>query len=43
MLTKLIAAVALCLTLTITPLTASPAKAEGGCEGATTSPTSRPP
>ena len=34
MLTKLIAALALCLTLTITPLTASPAKAEGGCEGA---------
>ena len=34
MLTKLIAALALCLALTITPLTASPAYAEGGCEGA---------
>lgn len=34
MLTKLIAALALCLALTITPLTASPASAEGGCEGA---------
>ena len=34
MLTKLIAALALCLALTITPLTASPAHAEGGCEGA---------
>ncbi len=34
MLTKLIAALALCVALTITPLTASPAYAEGGCEGA---------
>jgi len=34
MLTKRIAALALCLALTITPLTASPAYAEGGCEGA---------
>ena len=34
MLTKLIAALALCLALAITPLTASPAYAEGGCEGA---------
>ena len=34
MLTKLNAALALCVALTITPLTASPAYAEGGCEGA---------
>ena len=34
MLTKLIAALALCVALTITPLTASLAHAEGGCEGA---------
>ena len=34
MLTKLMAALALCLALAITPFTASPAYAEGGCEGA---------
>lgn len=34
MLNKLIAALALCVPLTITLLTASPAYAEGGCEGA---------
>lgn len=34
MLTRLLAAIALCLALAITPLTASPAYAEAGCEGA---------
>ena len=34
MLTRLFAALAICLALTITPLTASPAYAEAGCEGA---------
>ena len=34
MLTRLFAALAICLALTITPLTAPPAYAEAGCEGA---------
>jgi len=33
MLTRLFAALAICLVLAITPLTSSPAYAEAGCEG----------